>query len=369
MLGGGPAGRALAAECARLGLDTALVDPRPDRPWTATYGAWSDELPSGTPVAVAAPKTRAIALGTHDLDRRYAVLDNERLRELPPEVRVDQGKVVETTHGPLGSTVRLADGRRLACSLVVDATGAPPGPRRVEQTAVGVVVPAAEASALVGPGEALIMDWRQPPGSGGPPTFLYAIPLARGRVLLEETSLAHRPGLPATELRRRLRARLATHGIRPSEEDAPDEEVVRFPMDVGRSRRVAFGAAAGLVHPATGYSVATSLALAPRLAAAVADALPGGPRSARMAARHAVWPPSAVVVHGMRRHGLRALLAMPPEQLPEFFDLFFGLSPELRRAYLSGREDVVGTARAMAALFRPAPWRLRHRFLLPTKKS
>jgi lycopene beta-cyclase len=365
VLGGGPGGRALATACGLLGLDTALVDPRPDRPWTATYAAWSDELPASAPVAATAPTTRAIALGTHDLDRWYAVLDNERLRELPPAVRVLQGKVVETAHGPLGSTVHLADGRRLACALVVDATGAPPGAGRVEQTAVGVVVPAAEASALVGPGEALIMDWRQPPSAGEWPTFLYAVPLAGGRVLLEETSLARRPGLPFAELRRRLHARLTVHGITPSAE----EELVRFPVDPPMPTHLAFGAAAAVVHPATGYSVATSLTLAPQVAAAIADALPGGPRSARMAARHVVWSPAAKIVHGMRRHGLHALLALPPEQVPEFFELFFRLPPELRRAYLSGRDDVAGTAHAMAALFRTAPWRLRHRFVLPTKKS
>jgi len=88
-----------------------------------------------------------------------------------------------------------------------------------------------------------------------------------------------------------------------------------------------------------------------------------------MAARHVIWSPAAVVVHGLRRHGLRALLALPPDQVPEFFDLFFGLPAELRRAYLSGRDDVAGTTRAMAALFHAAPWRLRHRFALPTKKS
>ncbi|MGH3770268.1 MAG: lycopene cyclase family protein, partial [Pseudonocardiaceae bacterium] len=46
MAGGGPAGWAVAAACARLGLDTELVDPAPDRPWRATYGAWREELPA-----------------------------------------------------------------------------------------------------------------------------------------------------------------------------------------------------------------------------------------------------------------------------------------------------------------------------------
>lgn len=362
VVGGGPAGRALVADCARSGLDTALVDPNPDRPWKATYGAWADELPEGVPIAASAPRTRAIAVDTHLLDRRYVVLDNARLRVLPPEVRVHRGRVVDTTHGPLGSTVHLADGVRLACSLVVDASGAPIGGQRAAQTAVGVVVPAAEARRLVGPGEALIMDWRQPPASGERwPTFLYAVPLSADRILLEETSLVHNPGLSRAELTRRLHNRLAGHGI----EARGDTEQVRFPMDVPRPRSLSFGAASAMVHPATGYSVATSLRLAPQVAAAIADTLPGGPQSARTAAGHVVWSPAAKIVHTMRRRGMAVLLALPPEDLPGFFDLFFRLPAELRDAYLSGRDDVAGTTRAMVALFRSTPWRLRRKLALP----
>ncbi len=142
------------------------------------------------------------------------------------------------------------------------------------------------------------------------------------------------------------------------------EEQVRFPVDLNRPAKLAFGAAAALVHPATGYSVATTLTLAPLVAAAIADALPRGPRAARAAARQVVWSPAAKVVHTMRRHGLRVLLAMPPEHVPEFFDLFFGLPEELRRAYLSDREDVAGATKAMAELFRGAPWRLRRTMVL-----
>ena len=52
--GGGPAGWAVAAACARLGLDTELVDPAPDRRWYPTYGSWRGELPHDTDPAVAA---------------------------------------------------------------------------------------------------------------------------------------------------------------------------------------------------------------------------------------------------------------------------------------------------------------------------
>ena len=53
VVGAGPAGMALAAQCARRGLRTGLVDPAPQRPWTATYGMWADELPAGLPASVA----------------------------------------------------------------------------------------------------------------------------------------------------------------------------------------------------------------------------------------------------------------------------------------------------------------------------
>ena len=64
VVGGGPAGSALAAACSRRGLDTALLDPAPDRPWKATYGMWSRELPADLPPSVIAARAagRVIAL-------------------------------------------------------------------------------------------------------------------------------------------------------------------------------------------------------------------------------------------------------------------------------------------------------------------
>src|SRR5215207_5293456 len=35
VVGAGPAGLAVAGACGRLGLTTAVVDPAPERPWTA----------------------------------------------------------------------------------------------------------------------------------------------------------------------------------------------------------------------------------------------------------------------------------------------------------------------------------------------
>jgi len=295
---------------------------------------------------------------------------------------------------PGGRVVLLADGTRLTAPALVDAGGhrAPlshragrnphdhaarraardepgdaarrhdPGrqPRvAAEQTAYGVVVDAATAAPVVGPGEALFMDWRPDHGEPGWPTFLYAIPLGGDAVLLEETSLARRPGLPLPVLRRRLHARLAHHGITAT----PDARVerVRFPVDGPRHVTpgvLGYGAAAPLVHPASGFSVADALRLAPLAADALATG--GVP-----AARRLLWSARAVAVHRLRRIGLEALLRMPPEAVPDFFETFFALPARHRHAYLSGRDDLAGHLAAMGALFGHADVRLRRRLVSP----
>lgn len=370
--GGGPAGWALARACARRGLATTLVDAVPEAPWRSTYGVWADELPGLPRETIAAAPGATVAFGTreHRLDREYLVLDNTGLRSwlTAAPVTVVAGRVAHAEHGRHGSTVILADDRRLATAVVVDASGAnrvlsggQPGGRRAEQTAYGLVLPAADAERLLpGAGDtAVFMDWRE-----GAASFRYLLPLGDGSVLVEETSLAHRPGVPVEELAARLRARLAGAGLRPRGR----EERVRIVLDVplpGRGVRspgaVPFGVAAGLVHPATGYSVATALRLAPRVAAALAGAFEAGPQAAARAGRRTLWTAEARAVHALRQYGLRALRRMSPTELAEFFDLFFTLPGDAQRAYTSGREDLPGTAAAMTRLFHAAPPALRAR--------
>jgi len=376
VVGGGPAGRALAGACARAGLRTALLDPAPDRPWRVTYGCWAGELPADLPDTAVAARAhgRAVGVREHRTGWEYAVLDVPGLRahldDGLHEVEVLTGRAAGSP-GP--GRVVLADGRELGAAVVVDAAGrAQPllgRPRRTvaaEQTAFGVVVDEATAAPLVPPGEALFMDWRPDHGEAGWPTFLYGVPLGAGAVLLEETSLARRPGLPLPALRRRLHARLARHGIAVPA-GAPTEKV-SFPVDGPRHRApgaLGFGAAAPLVHPASGFSLAPALQLAPVVAAALAGHLPADPGAALAAARSAVWPTSARVVHRCRHIGLEALLRMPPDRVPAFFDVFFALPEQQRWCYLTGRDDLRGTAATMTRLFTTAGWDLRRRLVTP----
>jgi len=415
VVGAGPAGRAVAAACGERGLRTLLLDPAPNRPWRASYGAWHDELPAGLPESVLAAVVpgRAVATTEHTLDRHYAVLDVPALRahldgrlagagvrverglarpgELPPAgLVIDAGGAAQPLAQPGAGWGRHGGasrdrhggggrgrgggggrGRHGGGGRGRGATGRRGWDRRgvhAEQTAVGVIVPAELATPVLRPGEALFMDWRQPAGAPGDwPTFLYAIPLGGGRVLLEETSLARRPGLDLDTLAARLRARLAEHRIEPPL-DAP-REVVRFPLDLPRHRGagvLGFGAAAPLTHPATGYQLAESLRLAPEVARAAAADLGDsgrGPAAALASTRALLWPPSARAVHLARRRGLEALLRLPPARLPEFFEGFFALPGARQRDYLSGRAAALGTLRAMAGTFATTRWPVRLRLI------
>jgi lycopene beta-cyclase len=360
--GGGPAGRALAVACARHGLRTELADPRPDRPWLATYGAWRDELPAGIPLAASVPAV-AIARTRHDLGREYAVLDTAGLRARCDAALADAGVRVtgERVTGP-GRAAVLVDATGPAQALRAGA-GRDREPAR--QCAAGVVLDEAAAAPLAPPGQAVFMDWRPVPGvPAGPPTFLYAVPLGAGRVLLEETSLAARPGVGVRELTRRLHARLAAAGV-PVPAEA-ERELVRFPLDRPRHRTpgvLGFGAAAPLVHPATGYQLATALALADPLAGALAAGLSRGPAEALRAGHRALWPRGAGLTHRLRRQGLECLLELPPGAVPDFFEGFFRLSPAARADYLGARTDPYRTLAAMAGLFRTTGWHVRIRLI------
>ncbi|MCI2418509.1 lycopene cyclase family protein [Saccharopolyspora sp. K220] len=378
VVGGGPAGRAAAAACSDTGLRVTLVDPAPRRVWPHTYGTWRDELPASVPsTALASVQQRMLVHGTdpHEWRRPYAVLDNTALWKhfWRADVVEVTGRAMAAEHGPTGSTVVLKDGRRIAAAVVVDATGPAkalsggrPAHTSAQQTAVGWVVNAAAAEPFCGPDTGVFMDWRPAPQTrGGWPTFLYAVHLGPDRVLLEETSLARRPALPLALLRRRLAGRLAAAGL--DEAERIDEERVRFPVDdqLPRPGRVIpFGAAAGFVHPATGFSVATSLRRAPWLAAAISAGLPSGPAVAARASWSILWPPNAVAAHVLRHRALRALLSLPPDLVPVFFEAFFRLDEPHRREFLAAEASPAGTAAAMSALFRGSPWKIRRRLVL-----
>jgi lycopene beta-cyclase len=213
------------------------------------------------------------------------------------------------------------------------------------------------------------MDWRHV--APGDPTFLYVVPLAGGRWLVEETSLAGHEPVPEAKLRRRLAMRLGRDLVA----DAERVERVLIPMASGvpqRSQRVVgFGAAGGYVHPATGYSVAASLRAAPRVAGAIAHSLgrSADPRALSLDAWNAVWPPEQRRARALHDYGLQAILRMSHEEIGVFFDAFFALPEREWAEYLRVDTTATDVARVMRAVFSAVPWALRRRLALGSPAS
>ncbi|WP_442942724.1 lycopene cyclase family protein [Nocardia sp. NBC_01503] len=348
--GAGPAGRALAHRALAQGQSVTVIDPRPEFRWTATYAAWADELPEWVPSHTFAATVERPAVWTTrriELDREYVVFDTAALQDSldPTGATIITDRVVDIvppsrsgSHALDMPSVRLASGSMLPGGRVIDARGIPRSPGLAEQTAYGVVIDRAQWAEP----ETLFMDWRSDNGADSvePRSFLYAVPLSDNTILLEETCLAGRPALDTQLLRDRLAHRLRSRGITLTGTERIER--VRFPLEGGAPRPGSFGAAGALTHPATGYSVAAALHTADTVAAG-----------------DGIWPSSARAVYRLRQAGLQALLSLPPQDLPLFFDAFFVLSPARQRAYLSARDDLPGTAAAMSALFAALPWRIR----------
>lgn len=128
----------------------------------------------------------------------------------------------------------------------------------------------------------------------------------------------------------------------------------------------AFGAAAGLVHPATGYSLARSLAEAPAFAAAAAAALKNdaSPSSSSAAAVSAavwasLWPASRRKAAAFQLFGMELLARLGPADTDAFFRTFFALPAPLWRGFLASTLSPASLVGFALATFIAAPWRLR----------
>ncbi|MFK8026320.1 MAG: lycopene cyclase family protein [Ilumatobacter sp.] len=367
VIGDGPAGTSLAASLTEATeFDVVLIGP--DDAWSPTYSAWADEIELNplAPPDVWRHRVDSIdvrARMTRTLSRPYGVIDNDRLRA---HLRRD----VRHHRGVIGSH------RDVDASLVFDATG---WPSRLDagvdaarpqggpdwQIAYGVVLESAPAGPL---GRPMLMDFSDPYGATGASdglgvsTFAYALPVDSGW-LVEETVLVG-PDIEPRELQERLAARLGTS---PDElhERAVETEEVRIPMGAPMSspgHPVAFGAGAGLIHPATGYSVAASLSAAVRVGDALSDAshtLTSDDLERR--AFEALWPAGMRRTRRFHEYGLDVLTGLDDEMIRTFFDVFFSLDERDQGAYLSVDSSPADIARVMTRMFARSPWSLRRR--------
>lgn len=371
VVGAGPAGLATAAACQRVGLETVCLTADAALPWPNNYGLWADELAALDLARFAAhawPRARVILdePRQHAFDRAYVQLDNAALRDhlaAQVEIRVDRALALRD------GALTLAGGDALRPRLVIDATGHRPQlVVRDARVAPGFQAALGWRATVEGwpfpLDEVRLMDFSDAaPGETSPPTFLYAMPFGPHDVFVEETSLCARPAVDFDRLADRLRARLGTLGV--TVRSIEHTERCLIPMGDALPARgpvVGVGAAASMVHPATGYMVGSALRAARRLADAVRAALDEG-RDPAVAGWAAVWPRDHVRTRRLYEFGMGALLTMDLADLRDFFDAFFHAPPAVRWRYLAGTATPAEAAAAMRAVFARLPNRLRGRLV------
>ncbi|MFV8753865.1 lycopene cyclase family protein [Nannocystaceae bacterium ST9] len=361
--GTGPAGLSLAAACADRRVRVALIGPEPERPWPNNYGLWLDDaerLGLADQLAARWPRTEVILRGAAiDLGRGYARIANDRMQSdalarcRSGGVVFHEGHVDTLVHLEGHTRVQLREGPAISARLFVDATGhgsplveREPGPEPGYQVAWGELRDALPTELARSPELMRFMDWTPSgaPEDGLPPSFLYCMPLADERVFVEETVLVGRPGAGGPSawfepLRARLHARLPSLATRG---DLIETERCVIPMGGPLPRRgqrtLAFGAAAGFVHPATGYMLGVALHRLARVAEAIAE-VAREPSTAidRACARveRAIWTADERRTWQLYGFGMQVLLELDHAGIEEFFAEFFALPPERWRGFLS----------------------------------
>ncbi|GAB4843916.1 Lycopene beta cyclase, chloroplastic [Ancistrocladus abbreviatus] len=368
VVGGGPAGLAVAQQVSSAGLSVCSIDPTPKLIWPNNYGVWVDEFEamdlldcldttwSGAVVYIDDRLKK-------DLDRPYGRVNRRQLKSKMMQKCISNGvkfhpdKVMKVIHEESKSLLICNDGVTIQASVVLDATGfsrclvqydQPYNPGY--QVAYGILAEVEEHPFELD--KMLFMDWRDSHLDGNKavkernskiPTFLYAMPFSPNRIFLEETSLVARPGVSMDDIQERMVARLRHLGItvKSIEEDERCIIPMGGPLPVIPQRVIGIGGTAGMVHPSTGYMVARTLAAAPIVANSIVRYLGSRRRVSANDLSAEVWKDLWPIERRRQREffcfGMDILLKLDLQGTRRFFDAFFDLEPRYWHGFLSSR--------------------------------
>lgn len=263
----------------RLGLIERDPQPAGNHTWCfhrgdvpADVGGWFERLPLATWAGyrVAFPGfEREVALpycglGSADLAAHlrdaFTAHDAARLVTGSEAAQVSQ------------HAVRLADGRELCARLVIDARGGGTVGATGYQKFLGLEV---ELAADCGLDRPLLMDACLPQGPQF--RFMYVLPFAPRRLLIEDTAFARTADLDPVARRAAIHAYAAGRGWTIRAVLREESGVLPMPWQAtvpAPTRPLKVGYAGGWFHPATGYSAPCALRLATLLARHWRDPLP-----------------------------------------------------------------------------------------------
>ena len=402
VIGGGPAALCISSELHRRGVLVEGIAPNSvEAPWPNTYGIWAKELEllglehllehrwSNTVSFYGAGGSDSEDQPTpHGMD--YGLFDRQKLQEhwlgYCQGMTWHQDRVERIELQGAVTSVHCASGLQLMARVVIDASGhrsshirRPDQGPVAGQAAYGVV--GRFSKPPVDPGRFVLMDFRcdhlTAEQRNEPPTFLYAMDFGDGVFFVEETSLALAPAVSEAVLKQRLTQRLANADVEITE--VMEVEHCLFPMNLPlpdfNQPLVAFGGAASMVHPASGYMLGALLRRGPGLADALAAALKQQPRlgSADLARLgwQALWPWELVLRHRLFQFGLGRLMGFDEQLLRRHFTSFFQLPQEEWSGFLTNTLPLPRLMGVMLRLFAISPWDVRRGLVLgaPAKSS
>ena len=397
--GAGPAGLLLGAALCQRGVRVCIVAPAPTAMWPENHASWLDELAAAGLGDFLLPRWDSVVMLTSTgtripIPKGYGLVDKKALQAhllgqlQDANASLVTARILDVDTGAASTRVQLDDGTSLVGTLVVDATGGhlrdPSHAPTLFQTALGVWLRATpKPSSGLTSKDMVLMDWRRAPCDDAiaVPTFVYAMPFGDRRWFVEETVLIG-PTMEPESLRARLLARIdllfddVTFEVDAS--GAPHQERCIIGMNApfpAATGPLPFGASAGAIHPATGYSVGWSARKAPVVAEAIARGLFAreAPDTISAAAFAAMWSADERKTRELLLAGAEVLVGLQAAAVGNFFAGFFAQPSALWLAFMTRTGSFSQVFSAMWHTFANAPvgtkWTMVHRGAVPMSKA
>ena len=389
ILGSGPAALCLASQLADQNLLIKCISTKsPKVKWSNTYGIWASELEELDLESLLSHRwSKTVSFfgnganedGNIATDHQYdyglidrSAFQNELLRRCEG-IEWIEDKALEIFSFNKITEVQCQSGFKLKSRLVIDASGhrskfikRPFSKEVAQQAAYGIV--GKFSSPPVEKDQFVLMDYRSDHLSKKElhesPSFLYAMDLGNDVFFVEETSLASYPPLSKDFLKKRLFRRLSNKKIQI--EEIIHEEDCLFPMNLPLPLRnqaiLAFGGAASMVHPASGYMVGSLLRRSPMLAQKLKLFLKDPNLSSIELAKKGwdvLWPFELKQRHKLYQYGLKRLMSFDEKMLRSFFLNFFQLSTKEWSGFLTNTLPLPKLIYVMSKMFIKSPLKIK----------
>ncbi|CAN4118499.1 unnamed protein product [Withania somnifera] len=304
VVGGGPAGLAVAQQVAEAGLSVCSIDPSPKLIWPNNYGVWVDEFEAMDLLDCLNSTWSGAAVYSKMMQK--CILNG---------VKFHQAKVIKVIHEEAKSMLICSDGLTIQAK-VYDKPYSPG-----YEAAYGILAEVEEHP--FDKSKMLFMDWRDSHLNNNMelkernrkvPTFLYAMPFSLNRIFLEETSLIGCPGLRMDDFQERMVARLSHLGA-----------LKRMNVS-GRNWWYSWYGS-----PLNGYMVTRTLTAAPVVANTIIQYL--GSEKDHLD----LWPIERRSQREFFCFGMNILLKLDLSATRRFFDASFDLEPRYWHGFLSSR--------------------------------